>query len=756
MPSPQRGSSASPSYLKFHFLLLHGSFASVKTFQGLFAVWLGASPTVIGLVTFAVCVARLPLKVVICHLADVRYNICILIALAAFAEGSASFYMSFMHPSHSHHKHVFELSTNYSNVATSRIICFPLQLKVEGADLGAAEMVCRLHCGCTDDMYNYPNIDSTLNGTFLYEHQGRCVSSRSFDELLNDYYCETSDEYACRMQCGPANEVLAGGALWNYVAAYAVSGLAMSSLTPLSDASAFMVIERTGRELPALYSSYRLWGSLGSGVVALVAGYANERSSDSFGTADFTSGFFINASLVTLDMITILFVVIPRRPRRDDYMEAVESLLSSPRSVLLLVTIFVIGFLSAVFTLLGFVYLQDLGAGHVLVGVVVAARCLLGQLLSLSAAETLFKRLSQGAILTELTYGFWYGLFCASNAAYGCNEARIVAQAMVQCILGVFLEEFGAGLGSLIGGLCFSHVGRRQTYLYFLAFSLAYTLLHILLEMYINALEKRAGKMEQLSLSIKEIGSGVHSPSAELYSDRMSPEISEIHDQADIMASETTTRAAPGRHYPEASTATSAGGTAAPTQLTLVFPLKTVEEDRTHEEYLRDMLGKPEATPEVDQQDRRDDVAAAQLPEGAQCHEHVHEQPQQDPPVVVAKTTAHVSSLPAADVGVGATGGAKDVTSPDGPSSPQPGVADVATTNAPLSEDSGHQRSSGTQHSRQRKSKRRKPKGVGKSERRKKKAISQDEDNRERKQPGYSCSKDESSAAVANSSQKKV
>ncbi|KAL3178194.1 hypothetical protein MRX96_038710 [Rhipicephalus microplus] len=617
MPSPQRGSSASPSFLKFHFLLFHGSFASVKPFQGLFAVWLGASPTVIGLVTFAVCVVRLPLKVVVCLLADVRYNICILIALAAFAEGSTSFYMSFMHPSHSHHKLVFELITNYSNSATSRIICFPLRLKDTRADLGVAGMMCRLRCGCTRNMAKYQNIDSVLNGTFLYEHQGRCVSSRFFDELHNDYYCETSNEYACRMQCGPANDVLAGDALWHYVATYAVSGLAMSSLTPLSDASAFMVIERTGRALPALYSSYRLWGSVGSGVVALAAGFANEWRSDSFGTADFTSGFFINASLVTLDMITLLFVAIPRRLRRDDYVEAIDSLLSSPRSVLLLVTIFVVGFLSPIFTLLGFVYLRDLGAGHALVGVVVAAQCLLGQLLSLSMAEALFKRVSQGAILSttlgasavrclafalaqntwhvipaELAYGFWYGLFCASNAAYGCNEARIVSQAMVQCVLSVVLEEFGAGLGSLIGGLCFTHVGRRQTYLYFLAISLVYTLLHIPLEMYITALEKKAGKMEQLTLSIKAIGCGVHPPTAEFYS-----EISEMHDQADIMASATMSRAGPGRHYHEASSATSVGGTAVPTMLTLAFPQKAAEEDRTRTEYLRDMLGKPEAPP---------------------------------------------------------------------------------------------------------------------------------------------------------------
>ncbi|XP_065286303.1 uncharacterized protein [Dermacentor albipictus] len=740
----QPSGGPSSSFLKIHFLLLHGSFASVKPFEGLFAIWLGASPTVIGLVTFAVCVLRLPLKVVICLLADVRYNICILIALAAFAEGSLSLYMSFMRPTHTRRTHVVELSTNYSNAAGSRIICFPLRLKDMPSGLGASELTCRLSCGCTDDPAKYPTINSVLNSSFLYEHQGRCMSSRSFDELLRDYYCEISNEYACRMQCRPADDALSGGALWNYAAAYALSGLAMSSMTPLSDAAAFLVIDRTGKELAAVYSSYRLWGAVGSGVVAVAAGYANERSGDSFGALDFTSGFYINASLSTLDMITILYVAIPRRMRREEYVEAVDSLLASPRSVLLLVTLFVVGFLSPVCSLLGFVYLQDLGAGHTLVGIVVAAQCLLGQLLSLSAAEVFFKRLGQGVVLSvtlgasavrclafalaqstwhvipaELAYGFWYGLFCASSAAYACNEAHLVAQATVQCILGVALEEF-------------------------------------------------AGKSDQVTSPWKTPTPCVRSVTAEQCTDRMTLEISEIHDHAGIMATETGSHAAPGHPYLDASTANSAGVSVAPSQLTLAFPQARTEDDASHQEYLRDMMGKPETPPDGDQPGHHDDGAAPQPPEGANCHE----QPPQGPPAVDEKT-AHVLRVPATDVGTSAVGGGKDVLSTDGQSSPRPCAAEVASSNnAPLKYSGldGHketERSSNGQHSRQKKSKRRKTKGVDKTERRKKKSF-REEGNREpqhRKQPapefyspqhksGKGGSKEESSAA-ANTDRKK-
>ncbi|KAL3178193.1 hypothetical protein MRX96_038709 [Rhipicephalus microplus] len=116
-----------------------------------------------------------------------------------------------------------------------------------------------------------------------------------------------------------------------------------------------------------------------------------------------------------------------------------------------------------------------------------------------------------------------------------------------------------------------------------------------------------------------------------------------------------------------------------------------------------------------------------------------------DQPVVDAKTT-HVPSLLTADVDVRATDGAKDATSPYGPSSPQPGSATTA-----LGDDSGRQQPAGTQRSRRRKSKRRK--GVGKTERRKKKAASREEENRE--QPDSLLSKGESRAAVANGSQEK-
>lgn len=799
MLSPQQASGGpTSSFLKLHFLLLHGSFASVKPFQGLFAVWLGASPTVIGLVTFAVCVLRLPLKVVICLLADVRYNICTLIALAAFAEGSLSFYMSFMRPAHTRRTHAFELSSNYSNGAGSRVICFPLRLKDMSSGLGASDLTCELRCGCTDDLAKHPNINTVLNGSFLYENQGRCVSSRSFDELVRDYYCEISNEYACRMQCRPADKALSGGALWNYAAAYALSGLAMSSMTPLSDAAAFLVIDRTGKELPALYSNYRLWGALGSGVVAVVAGYSNERSGDSFGTVDFTSGFYINASLSTLDIITILYVAVPRRMRREEYMEAADSLLASPRSVLLLVTLFVVGFLSPVCSLLGFVYLQDLGAGHTFVGVVVAAQCLLGQVLSLSVAEAFFKRLTQGAVLSitlaasavrclafalaqntwhvipaELAYGFWYGLFCASTAAYGCNEANLAAQATVQCILGVALEEFGAGLGSLVGGLCFTRVGRRQTYLYFLAISLAYTLLHIPLQMYIASHQKKVGKNGHVTSPWKTPTSGIRSVTAEQYTDRMTLEVSEIHDEAGIMATETGTHAGPGRLYHEASTIASVGASTAPSLLTLAFPQNKTPDDVSHQEYLRDMVGKPETPPEVVQPAHHDDGAAAQSPEGANCRQ----QTRQGPPVA-DKKAVHVPSVPAPDVGTCAVGGGgKDVLSPDGQSSPHPGAAEVVSSNnGPLTpnKDNGldghkeHERSTIMQHSKQKKSsKRRKSKVGDKIDRRKKKGI-RDEDCRgpqhklqlqsglpsPQPEAGKEGSKEDSSAAANNDRKK--
>ncbi|KAK8766223.1 hypothetical protein V5799_006993 [Amblyomma americanum] len=466
MSPEQVDGNAASSFLKLHFLLLHGSFGSVKPFRGPFAVWLGVSPAVIGLVSFVSCVVTLPLKAAISLLADTHHNICLLVALAAFTEGSSNLYMSFMGPSSGRQTDVVELATNYSDTVGSRLVCFPLQMDMDGG--AVIEMACRLRCGCTyDEAAGHPNIDSTLNGTFLNDHRGVCVPSRDFDELRKDYFCEASDDYACEMTCGPAGQLLVGGAFWRYAATYAVSNVAMSTLAPLSDAVTFLVLDKTGAELPVLYSRYRLWGAVGSGAVAALSGLANDWASEPTDSEDFTSGFYINASLTTLHMITMLYVIMPHRPRRPYCAEAVQAV-ATPRTALLLVTLFVVGFLSSAFSLLGFVHLEGLGASKVLMGAVVAAQCLLGQLMSLSAAEYFFKRLTQRAILNltlgasairclvfalaestwhvipaELTYGFWYGLFCAYYTSYGCNGAHLVAQATVQCILGVAFEEFG-------------------------------------------------------------------------------------------------------------------------------------------------------------------------------------------------------------------------------------------------------------------------------------------------------------------------
>ncbi|CAN7998532.1 unnamed protein product, partial [Ixodes hexagonus] len=491
---------------------------SSRPYSAVLAVWLGIPPLIFGAVTLAMSVVSVPVKLGIGALADRTQKLNLLITLIAVTEGSSHLYLSFIQPVRLPHVEFFSLTTLYSSPRKGRDVCFPVKSDYP------TDLPCLLLCGCKVSLETSPLINSTLNSSFLLDSQGHCMSSRRLDEGQRDYFCEISSDYLCVLRCPDRGQLFSHGYYWHYVAARVISGMTSSALIPLTDAMTYAIAGSEGgrgegdNALAVFYSHYRLWGAIGWGSMGLVAGVTNQMAGESALTTDYSCGLYINASLTALDVMVLLYVVVPRRARPCMAVRnSEEAAFLPPRTILLLLSLFVVGFLSSVFTLYGFVHLQDLGASRTTMGLTMAAHCLVGEFASLTAADWFFAKLSQGSIFNltlgatiarclayamarktwhvmpaEVTYGFCYGLLCASYTSAGAaSEAALRSQTLMQCLLGAVLEEFGVGIGSFVGGLCFTNGGGRMTYIYFLHFCIVYTLLHIPLERYLSAKEKK-------------------------------------------------------------------------------------------------------------------------------------------------------------------------------------------------------------------------------------------------------------------------
>ncbi|GFY49508.1 MFS_1_like domain-containing protein [Trichonephila inaurata madagascariensis] len=229
----------------------------------------------------------------------------------------------------------------------------------------------------------------------------------------------------------------------------AIIYMCMGSTASLSDAACFSMLE----DKPHLYGKQRMWGTIGWGSFALLAGYLNQVVTGTSSTYNYSAGFYMAVALFVLDMLMITQLKVENAKTSKNIFKDVGSLIVKPRILLFLLQVLFVGIFRGMSSYYVFWYLRTLNASQFLLGCTSAVLCFLGELPFSSFLDGSLKRL-----------GPCYGSLYAALTSYAKIISPEGTEATVQGIASGTLEGLGVAAGCLIGGYGFENFGGRKTF----------------------------------------------------------------------------------------------------------------------------------------------------------------------------------------------------------------------------------------------------------------------------------------------------
>lgn len=251
-----------------------------------------------------------------------------------------------------------------------------------------------------------------------------------------------------------------------------------SPIVSLADsATMFMLGEEKHR-----YGQIRLWGSVGWGLIALLAGNIIEQ----FGLDWPFYGYAIGMGGALLVAIALHF---PLQKTAASFKKGISTLLSSKNWMLFLLMVLLGGIGMATVNSYLFVYMGNLGLNNTLMGLALtistlseipvmffASRflkrfnprdLLLASLIIIGARLLLYAVSTQAwqILLIQLIHGFTFPLIWMAGVSYADKVAPPGLSATAQGMFGSTLMGVGAALGGLLGGLLLQYFNPAGMYL---------------------------------------------------------------------------------------------------------------------------------------------------------------------------------------------------------------------------------------------------------------------------------------------------
>ncbi|GBN13413.1 hypothetical protein AVEN_270057-1 [Araneus ventricosus] len=274
--------------------------------------------------------------------------------------------------------------------------------------------------------------------------------------------------------------------------------ICMGSLASLSDAACFSALG----EKTEMYGKQRLWGTIGWGAFALLAGYLNQVVTGSSTKYNYSAGFYMSAALFVIDLLVIPKLQLADARTSKNIFRDVTGLIVKPRIILFMCLAFFTGLYRGIASYYIFLYLRDLNASQFVLGCASAVLCFLGELpffflsgwiilkighmntfiVSFAAYGVRFLGYSYiknpwWCLLIEALQGPCHGSLYAAMTAYAKIVAPAGTEATVQGLASGVYEGLGVAAGCLLGGYGFKNLGGRETFFWVgaMAFVLAFT-----------------------------------------------------------------------------------------------------------------------------------------------------------------------------------------------------------------------------------------------------------------------------------------
>ncbi|XP_011871570.1 PREDICTED: major facilitator superfamily domain-containing protein 6 [Vollenhovia emeryi] len=302
--------------------------------------------------------------------------------------------------------------------------------------------------------------------------------------------------YNCNVTCNNFEDnycLYTSITFWGFVLLMSLGNIGFNVSNCISDAICFDVLGEGGQ---MGYGRQRVWGTIGFGVAAFLAGYTVDLWSQGEIYKTYTPAFFLVLAFTCIDLICCGKLELPLMSGSSSILKDVCMLLKLKPIVIFLCFATLAGILDSFMIYFLFWYLEDLamatgymGEIKLIEGLIVAAQTLGGEIIFFSLSGKILKKFGYGYTFTFcfVCYALRLGLislaptpwwvfpveFIMQGPTYALCYTTIVAyasavsppgtSATVQGIVAGMDDGLGYAVGSLIGGILYKKVGGATT-----------------------------------------------------------------------------------------------------------------------------------------------------------------------------------------------------------------------------------------------------------------------------------------------------
>ncbi|PNF40182.1 hypothetical protein B7P43_G08260 [Cryptotermes secundus] len=406
--------------VKAHYFFFMASLGPILPFLNVFGKQLGVSEMVMGSITAVLPVLFLVAKPLFGLIVDYFQDHRKTVFMGLLCAMSMCYVLLYFIPQPDG-PFITEKSTYHlSDVQCNQLdICHNWELS-EAAGCGHYKrVICNWTCGASN---NETHLDALLNTSPITKNASvnvtPCILGNisslicSFDD--NKSHCEFScvlHETEIEKDC-----LYGTPAFWGFVLLMSLGTIGFNVANSISDAICFDVLG-SGGEMK--YGHQRVWGTIGFGITALLAGFTIDWWSAGSPTKDYTPAFVLVLIFAVIDIFCCLQLRLPPIPRSDSILRDVGNLLKHKHIVVFLTFATLSGVIDSFIVYFLFWYLEDLAQVtgdmdniKLLEGITVAVETLVGEVIFFMLSGKILKKIGYGHSLTLcfLAYSIRLGL----------------------------------------------------------------------------------------------------------------------------------------------------------------------------------------------------------------------------------------------------------------------------------------------------------------------------------------------------------
>ncbi|CAL1300368.1 unnamed protein product [Larinioides sclopetarius] len=293
---------------------------------------------------------------------------------------------------------------------------------------------------------------------------------------------------------------------WAFAILFSTSSICANAIFTLSDTACCESIQKTGAD----FGKQRVWGSIGWGILAPVAGLINDY------TQDFLESWILMAVMLLVFLWNISKLDLVKPHFSQNILRDVGTVLKSKEFLIFEMVILLNGMGAGMIWFYLMWFLKSIGGSDFLCGLSIAVQCFGGALPFMFFSGWIIQKFGHYQVLcasllayvirflwysylqnpwwvlpVEIFHGITYGLYYTVIASYGKLSAKPGTEATTQSILFSTHEGLGEGIGCILAGISFDYYGGHQTFFISAIFCASGFIASIFLPLFIRKQNRR-------------------------------------------------------------------------------------------------------------------------------------------------------------------------------------------------------------------------------------------------------------------------